>query len=218
MNMSEKVTAVCAACGERHGIDVWNRINIGDNPELKSKVKDGSLFIWECPHCGKANLVQRQTLYHDPSDRLMIWLMPDGIIPEAQEKALEAQFDKISQTLDGYTLRRVTDVGTLIEKVNILDAGLDDCVIEMCKYITKMEMTEKGEGKDIMDVPFKFYRTDGPDNDIELSYPQNGRMHGLRIGFNVYEDCAGIIRRNPSVKPSSGFSRIDPAWVARFFR
>lgn len=216
--MSEKVTAVCAACGERHGIDVWNRINIGDNPELKSKVKDGSLFIWECPHCGKANLVQRQTLYHDPSDRLMIWLMPDGIIPEAQEKALEAQFDKISQTLDGYSLRRVTDVGTLIEKVNILDAGLDDCVIEMCKYITKMEMTEKGEGKDIMDVPFKFYRTDGPDNDIELSYPQNGRMHGVRIGFNVYEDCAGIIRRNPSVKPSSGFSRIDPAWVARFFR
>ena len=43
-------------------------------------------------------------------------------------------------------------------------------------------------------------------------------MHGLRIGFNVYEDCAGIIRRNPSVKPSPGFSRIDPAWVARFYR
>ncbi len=216
--MSEKVTAVCAACGEKHGIDVWNRINVGENPELKSKVKDGSLFIWECPHCGKANLVQGQTLYHDPSDHLMIWLMPDGAIPEAQEKALEAQFDKISQTLDGYSLRRVTDVGTLIEKVNIFDAGLDDCVIEMCKYITKMEMTEKGEGKAIMDVPFKFYRTDGPDNDIELSYPLDGRMHGVRIGFNVYEDCAGIIRRNPSVRPSPGFSRIDPVWVARFFR
>lgn len=216
--MSEKVTAACAACGEKHGIDVWNRINVEENPELKGKVKDGSLFIWECPHCGKANLVQRQTLYHDPSDHLMIWLMPDGVIPEAQEKALEAQFDKISLTLDGYSLRRVTDVGTLIEKVNIFDAGLDDCVIEMCKYITKMEMTEKGEGKVIMDVPFKFYRTDGPDNDIELSYPLDGRMHGVRIGFNVYEDCAGIIRRNPSVKPSTGFSRIDPLWVARFFR
>ena len=47
---------------------------------------------------------------------------------------------------------------------------------------------------------------------------KDGQMHGLRIGFNVYEDCAGIIRRNPSVKPSPGFSRIDPAWVARFFR
>lgn len=141
--MSEKVTAACPACGEKHGIEVWNRINVGENPELKAKVKDGSLFVWECPHCGKANLVQGQTLYHDPNERLMIWLMPDGILPEAQEKALEAQFEKISQTLEGYTLRRVSDIGSLIEKVNIFDAGLDDCVIEMCKYITKMEMIEK---------------------------------------------------------------------------
>lgn len=218
MNMPEKVTATCSDCGEKHGIEVWNRINVGENPELKEKVKNGSLFVWECPHCGKANLAQFQTLYHDPDERLMIWLMPDGIIPEVQEKALESQFEKISQTLQGYTLRRVSDVGSLIEKVNIFDAGLDDCVIEMCKYITKMEMMEKGGSKDLLSTPFKFYHVDGPDNDIEFSYPKDGQMHGLRIGFNVYEDCAGIIRRNPSVKPSPGFSRIDPAWVARFFR
>ena len=203
MNMPEKVTATCSDCGEKHGIEVWNRINVGENPELKEKVKNGSLFVWECPHCGKANLAQSQTLYHDPDERLMIWLMPDGILPEAQEKALEAQFEKISQTLEGYTLRRVSDIGSLIE---------------MCKYITKMEMMEKGGSKDLLDTPFKFYHVDGPDNDIEFSYPKDGQMHGLRIGFNVYEDCAGIIRRNPSVKPSPGFSRIDPAWVARFFR
>ena len=148
MNMPEKVTATCSGCGEKHGIEVWNRINVGENPELKEKVKNGSLFVWECPHCGKANLAQSQTLYHDPDERLMIWLMPDGIIPEVQEKALESQFEKISQTLQGYTLRRVSDVGSLIEKVNIIDAGLDDCVIEMCKYITKMEMMEKGGSKD----------------------------------------------------------------------
>ena len=194
--MSEKVTAACPACGEKHGIEVWNRINVGENPELKAKVKDGSLFVWECPHCGKANLVQGQTLYHDPNERLMIWLMPDGILPEAQEKAL-----------------RLAD-----RESKHLDTGLDDCVIEMCKYITKMEMMEKGGSKDLLDTPFKFYHVDGPDNDIEFSYPKDGQMHGLRIGFNVYEDCAGIIRRNPSVKPSPGFSRIDPAWVARFFR
>lgn len=47
--MSEKVTAACPACGEKHGIEVWNRINVGENPELKAKVKDGSLFVWECP-------------------------------------------------------------------------------------------------------------------------------------------------------------------------
>ena len=202
--MSEKVTAACPACGEKHGIEVWNRINVGENPELKAKVKDGSLFVWECPHCGKANLVQGQTLYHDPNERLMIWLMPDGILPEAQEKALEAQFEKISQTLEGYTLRRVSDIGSLIEKVNIFDTGLDDCVIEMCKYITKMEIvekeTDKEKAKEIMDAVFKFYKIDGADNDITLTYPVNGQMQGLQIGFNVYEDCRGIIKRNPDVR------------------
>ena len=44
--MSEKVTAACPACGEKKGIEVWNRINVGENPELKAKVKDGSLFVW----------------------------------------------------------------------------------------------------------------------------------------------------------------------------
>ena len=53
---------------------------------------------------------------------------------------------------------------------------------------------------------------------VQFSYPADGRMQGLRIGFNVYGDCAGILRRNPSMKPSTGFSVVDQAWVARFFR
>jgi hypothetical protein len=216
--MSEKVMVVCSYCGEKHGIEVWNRINVGENPDLKAKVKDGSLFVWECPHCGKANLARYQTLYHDPDSRLMVWAMPDGILSEEQEKALESHMEAISQALDGYTLRRVADTGTLIEKVNIFDAGLDDCVIEMCKHITKMEMAGKGGSKDILSAQFKFYRVDGADNDIEFYYPSDGQMLGLKIGFNVYEDCAGIIHRNPSVKPDAGFARVDPDWVSRFFR
>ena len=50
--MSEKVTAACPACGEKHGIEVWNRINVGENPELKAKVKA------RCS-CGNAPTVAR---------------------------------------------------------------------------------------------------------------------------------------------------------------
>lgn len=216
--MSDKVFATCSGCGERNGIEVWSRINVGENPELKAKVRDGSLFVWECPHCGKANLARYQTLYHDPDSHLMVWVMPDGILSEDREKALESQMEAVSQALDGYTLRRVPDTGSLIEKVNIFDAGLDDCVIEMCKYITKMEMVQKSGSKDILSARFKFYRIDGADNDIEFYYPAEGQMQGLKIGFNVYEDCAGILRRNPSVKPGAGFARVDLDWVTRFFR
>ena len=46
----------------------------------------------------------------------------------------------------------------------------------------------------------------------------DGNMHGINIGFNVYEDCSGILRRNPSIAPDKGFAKIDSEWLGRFFR
>ena len=153
--------ASCSNCGCRKEITVLNGINVGENPSLKPKVKDGSLFLWECPSCGKANLATWQTIYHDPEEKLMIWLLPEGLIPEEKVEALGHQIEASSDLPEGYVFRRVTDVGSLIEKVNIFDAGLDDTVIEMCKYVTKMELAEKGGAKDLVDVQMKFFRTDG---------------------------------------------------------
>lgn len=209
-------TLVCSSCKESCSIEVWSRINVQENPELKPMVKDGSAFVWECPHCGAANLRCVHSLYHDPEERLIIWFMPAGILPPEQEKALGEQIAS-SEELQDYTLRRVDDVGSLIEKVNIFDAGFDDCAMELCKRVTKMEMVEHGSSEEIMAAAFKFYKVDGPDNDLEFSYPSEGKMQGLRIGFNVYEDCAGILRRNPSMMPETGFSRVDQDWVAKYF-
>ena len=179
-------------------------------PALKASVKDGSLFVWECPHCGTANLARYACLYHDPQERLMIWLLPDGPVPETASVA--ATLD----SLDGYTLRRVKDVGSLIEKVNLFDAGLEDTVMEMCKYVTRMELAEKD--RSLADIPLKFLRLDGADNELLFSYPKDGQMHGARTGFHVYEDCRGILQRNPSLHPDKGFAQIDQEWIARFFR
>lgn len=175
------------------------------------------------------NLAVYQTLYHDPEERLMIWLLPDGGMPDAELSAVEKHLEAIAGQmgseeggLEGYVLRRVSDVGSLIEKVNIHDAGLDDAVMEMCKYITKMELAEKESNKDrakaIADAPFKFYKMDGADNDITFSYPFDGQMQGVQIGFNVYEDCRGILQRNPSARPGAGFTKVDAEWLATRMR
>lgn len=218
MNIPEKATARCSSCGAAHEVDVWSRINVADNPELKAKVKDGSLFIWECPSCAKTNLARYQTIYHDPECGTMVWMLPPGILDETTVQAIARQVEQSSDLPDGYTLRRVETAGDLVEKVSVFDSGLDDCVIEMCKYVTKMELSGKGGTNGIQDAPLKFYKVDGADNDLVFSYPLDGRMQGLRVGFNVYEDCAGIIRRNSEVRPEPGFARIDQDWVARFFK
>ena len=216
--MKTNVIASCFSCGEKRELPFYGGINVSEEPELKAKVKDGSLFLWECPHCGKTNLLTGQTIYHDPEEMLMVWLLPDGSLPEENVKAIEASLLEASEALEGYTFRRVDDVGSLIEKVNIFDSGLEDTVIEMCKYVTRMELSPKGGDGPAVDVQLKFFRIDGPDHELTFTYPDKGEMRGIQIGFNVYEDCAGILRRNPSIRPSGGFPRIDQNWIARFFR
>jgi len=212
--MSE-ATFKCRSCGKEHSLEVYASVNVAENPEVKPSVKDGSLFVWQCPSCGTTNLAKYPFLYHDPTEKLMVWLLPDGET-EVSEKHLKAVADQ----LEGYTLRRVNEVGDLIEKINIHDVGLDDIVMEICKYVTKMELAEKAgnKAKDIMDATFRFYRMEGADNDIIITFPLDGQMQGTKISFKIYEDCRGILLRNPSIAPPTGFSRIDADWISQHFR
>ena len=75
MSIINEALAPCSKCGQQHKVIVYRSINISENPELKDKVKDGSLFLWECPHCGQVNLAKYETLYHDPAAKLMVWLI-----------------------------------------------------------------------------------------------------------------------------------------------
>jgi len=201
--------ASCSKCLKQTEVDIRQSINVALDPELKSRVKDGSLFVWECPYCGQRNLLKYQTLYHDPDTKLMVWLLPgDQKPPQAVEEA-------VSQ-LDGYTLRIVREVGELVEKVNIHDAGLDDVVLEMCKWVTRRELAAKNPAA--LNAPLKFLRTEGADNDLVLVLPGEGGMQLLNIGFNVYEDARGILSRNPAVKPATGFAEVNADWIEQFFR
>lgn len=215
--MTSETDARCSRCGEEHKVSIYNSINVGDQPELKSAVLDGSAFVWTCPHCGTLNLLQYQTLYHDPSEKVMVWLTRGSEELENQVRDAYSRLDG----LEDYTMRFVDDAGSLIEKIKIFDAGLDDLAMEMAKYVTKMEICEsqKDRAQDILDAQFKFLRMSGPDNELTLAYPLDGKMQMVAVGFNVYEDCRGILQRNPSTSSdASGFLKIDAAWVTKYFR
>ena len=215
MSIINEALAPCSKCGQQHKIIVYRSINIADNPELKDKVKDGSLFLWECPHCGQVNLAKYETLYHDPALKVMFWLIPAGEISESQMQGITMH----TKAMGGYTLRRVNDMGTLMEKVLIAEAGLDDVVLEMCKYVTKLEMVQKSVGAEqkdeFMASVFHFYRSEGEGDERVLTfmYALDGQMLGVNIGWNVYQDCAGILERNPQIRPADGFEKIDADWL-----
>lgn len=215
--MTSRTEYPCSRCGSRCEVTSYDSINVRETPELKAQVLDGSLFVWECPYCGTRNLLRCQTLYHDPDEKLMVWLTLGS---EDLEERVRSAYGGLEE-LKGYTTRFVDDAGSLIEKVKIFDAGLDDVVMEMAKYVTRMEICGnlKDRADEISNAPFKFLRLDGADGEITFAYPLDGQMHMAAVGFNVYEDCRGILKRNPAMaEAAAGFAKVDAAFVGRYFR
>jgi len=194
----------CPNCGKAFEVEAVAAINTERDPELKERLLSGELFIRECPHCGARTLAKFPLLYHDPAEKLMIWLSDGSADTEARMQAAVTGND-----FEGYTGRIVDTPGALIEKVKIFDAGLDDISLEMAKFVTRQEL---GKDADLL-----FFGLDGADNEITLTYPEAGQMQMVRIGFNVYEDCAGILLRNPDIKKAAtGLSRVGRSFVEGF--
>lgn len=42
----------CPSCGKKSRFKIWDRIQIDKNPGLREKVRDLSLFRFQCPKCG----------------------------------------------------------------------------------------------------------------------------------------------------------------------
>ena len=194
----------CPNCGKAFEVEAVAAINTERDPELKERLLSGELFLRECPHCGARTLAKFPLLYHDPAEKLMIWLSDGSADTEARMQAAVTGND-----FEGYTGRIVDTPGALIEKVKIFDAGLDDISLEMAKFVTRQEL---GKDADLL-----FFGLDGADNEITLTYPEAGQMQLVKIGFNVYEDCAGIILRNPDIKKAAtGLSRVGRSFVEGF--
>lgn len=92
-------TAKCSSCGTENQINIHESINVKENPELKEKVKDGSMFVWQCPHCGTVNLALFQTLYHDPDEKLMVWLFPENNLSDSERNMVEKNMELITKQI-----------------------------------------------------------------------------------------------------------------------
>lgn len=192
-----QINMQCRSCSKEYSVPFNGIINVGSDPDLRARVASGEFFLHECPYCGAKNLIPAQNcLYHDALNKVMIVFSPLSL--------------KMEDVPQDYTCRLVGSIGELIEKVKIFSASLDDVVIEMCKYVLRGELKK--------DVELKFVGISGADSEMTFTYPQNSQMEMIAVGFNVYEDCAGIVRRNPELHEAArGCVTVDKDWLKKFF-
>ena len=96
MSSFRNIKITCPACNTEGSYTVWDSVNVDLDPELKSKVMDGSLFIWVCPNCKKKFNAPYSFLYHDMAHNFKVYfesekshIIPFGEYLRVKENGLD---------------------------------------------------------------------------------------------------------------------------------
>lgn len=184
LNTQEKIR--CPKCGCLNDITLWQSLTVSDSEDLKQELLKGRLNILSCKECSAKALVPTPLLYHDEAKKLMISFMPTNDAAEA-----DAQFNAVKKSskssgeldsLAGYNLRFVTSYNTLLEKILIFDAGLNDKTIEVIKLMVLMQEPDKADGRSAL------FGRKYEDGSIEIMVQNlaDGQIFTSRAPFETY--------------------------------
>ena len=120
------VRVTCPACSRDRDCKLVQSINAVTDADAKQRLLAGTLNVLACD-CGARTQLAVRVVYRDPERDYTCQVVPDGKMAEAA-----VLFEAVGMT---GTRRLVPSQNALVEKVRILDAGLDDRTIEMMKVL-----------------------------------------------------------------------------------
>lgn len=132
---TERFDFDCPNCGAEISVNSGEFIDVSQDPEQKSQVISGEYFCVTCPQCGEEMLVEHPVVYIDPDKKFNVYMEP-----EHDEDLLDTLN---SIKLPEGTYRLVSTGLELVEKIFIEDAGRDDRIIEVYKYLLAEETHEE---------------------------------------------------------------------------
>lgn len=140
--MSEKSTYTiqCPQCEAEQEVTLYDSINLLEAPALRDALMANQLNAVSCPHCGLVFRVDKQLLYHDPERRLMIFWFPGN------EEAYRTNRDEFLRSMNALqtvlpddfeppTVHLVFTRTELVERIYLLEADLEERIIEYIKYM-----------------------------------------------------------------------------------
>jgi len=143
------VQVMCPSCGRKSTYTMKTLIDTGVDPYAEKKLFSGELFQYICPFCHQPQDISYSCLYHDHARKVLIGYA-DSEKDEAEMRLnLNGSYhrDQLDEVLKDWsstcTKRLVTSISDLQEKVLIFHFNLDDRLIEIAKYLTRMIAEEQ---------------------------------------------------------------------------
>jgi len=139
--MSKKSTyrIACPKCGHEQSVELYESVNVKDDPALKDQLLQNQLNGVTCGGCGFGFRVDKQLVYNDPDHRLLIYCYPasEATIENDEDRFLAAVADitrALPDDLHVPSVHLVFNRTELIERIFMKEAGLDERIIEYIKY------------------------------------------------------------------------------------
>lgn len=205
----------CPNCGHESEFTVWQSINTVLDPDMKAKVRTGEVFKFKCDKCGVESNVNYATLYHQMEDHVMIQLtfgddvekcieFMKGIFKNDKGELVDMDFNFAEEN---YKNRVVTDMNSFKEKLMILDAELDDRVIELMKLFMRGHFEEKSPDINIEEFLFENTLENGCQFVLHLSDNQWGTVAFDKDMYDmVSENFADSIEKDQEVVVDLGWA------------
>ena len=133
-----KTTVACPACGTATECEPVQTIFTRENPQDKERLLAGELNRLDCPRCHKRTQLAANVLYRDADADYYCQVVPGADDDKAMAEAAAA----FAAAGAGGTQRLVPSLNALVEKVRILDAGMEDWAVEMNKVLLLASLGE----------------------------------------------------------------------------
>ncbi len=192
---------------------VWDSITVKDSKDLKADLLAGKINIFTCPSCSHFGLVPTPLLYHDEEQKLMISFTPcNDIALKTRLYNNVCESSKASGELEAYeeyNLRFVCDYNSLLEKILIFDACLNDKAIEVIKLLILAQNPEKQNNRTCM-----FGKKNKDGLEFMIQDTEENMIYTSQVPYETYETIWQQLRYS-GVKPYSfGWEMVDAEYAA----
>jgi len=134
----------CPQCGHEQKVDLYDSINVTQQPELKTALFENRLNRVLCGSCEASFRVDKPLLYHDPDRNILIHWMPDAAVSREEildefDRSMEELRAALPADIEPPRVRLVFTRAELVELVFIIEAGMEERVVEYIKYTIHMQ-------------------------------------------------------------------------------
>ncbi|QEY35351.1 CpXC protein [Caproiciproducens galactitolivorans] len=179
----------CPHCGAVVNTQINPEMEAEEDPELRLRVLDETLFDWKCPECGYEAQLVYPCLYHDKIRNFMVYVVPNGGCRCLEPVKVSEAFPQLS----GVTKRVVVSPAELKEKILIFEAGMNDFAVELVK-LALTDVAAKKHGNIVTEGYFCY--ADEAENRIGFSFRLQGAEEPVQQGtrLDVYRKSLEIIQ------------------------